>query len=239
MAFNNDFLYGIIDNNNGYRPEDFEEMSCLQDADLNVNAPLDISFDYGHWFNGIVTGQEDSRDYHFRFLSAMSIDENEKFEQLLHRWCNYYRFHKSKVVDYWYDHTALNKDGRSEEYPDIVKRVLSSYGWWVNLLYIGHQPSPNERYLYMGYVYGNDHPEVPKVTMNRHHCKYLIISMNGAKAKQGSSGTEKDKADEKNQKIDQRTTTHFSDAHDTLLMGKYAGRTAQRSSVPPPIMGRN
>lgn len=225
VKFNNDYLEGIIDNNNGYNVDSFSNMTSQQDADVNFNQPLEISMDYGAWFNGIVTGQETSRD--FRFLSAMSINENDRFEDLLNKWCTYYRFHKAKTVYYWYDHTAVTRDARSETYPDIVKRVLYSFGWTVVDMYIGQQPSHDDRYRFMGYIYKGDRPELPTVSLNRHHCKYLIISLNGANVKQGRNGFEKDKADEKKHEIDQRTTTHFSDAHDTLLMGKYASSTTQ------------
>lgn len=233
LNFNNDYLEGILDNDNGYKADSFANMNCNQDADLLVNDPLEISMDYGAWFNGIVTGQE-HRDG-FRFISAMSITgENDMFEDLLDQWCTYYRFHNEKTVYYWYDHTARDHDSRAEEYPQIVQRVLGSYGWTVIEMYIGHQPSPDDRYKFMGYIYKGNHPNLPTVTMNRHHCKWLIVSMNGANVKQGRKGFEKDKADEKNRKIDQRTTTHFSDAHDTLLMGKYAALTVSQAALPEP-----
>ena len=230
VNFNNDYLDGVIDNNNGYKPEAFAQMNCLQDADLLIEEPLEISMDYGGWINCLVTGQES--DNHFRFISEASIRSGEQFEDLLKQWCIYYVPHKQKTVYYWYDHTARDRDARSEEYPEIVRRVLSGYGWTVIDMYIGAQPSHDDRYKFMTYIYKGDHPNLPQVSINSHHCKYLIISINGAKAKQGREGVEKDKADEKNKKIDQRTTTHFSDAHDTILMGKYAAKTIQRVPMP-------
>lgn len=220
-AFNNDYLDGIISNNNGYRPEDFENLTSLQDADVMQDDPLEIAMDYGSWFNGIVTGQE--YNHAFWFLSAMSIDEKETFEDLLNTWCNYYRFHRNKTVYYWYDHTAKDPDSRTEEYHIIVNRVLRSYGWTVIDMYIGKQPAPEDRYKFWGYAHKGDHPNLPRFMYNRHHCKWLIVSVNGANIRQGKHGFEKDKKDETNHKIDQRTTTHFSDIMDTLAVGKYGG----------------
>lgn len=234
VKFNNDYFDGVIDNNNGYKPEAFAQMNCRQDEDL-IDEPLEVSMDYGAWFNGVVTGQES--DNVFRFLSAMSINEDDRFEDLLNQWCEYYAPHKHKTVFYWYDHTARDRDARAEEYPEIVNRVLSSYGWTVIEMYIGMQPTQDDRYKFMGYLYKGDHPDLPKVIMHKYHCKYLIISLNGAKVSVGRKGFEKDKKDEKNHAIDQRTTTHFSDAHDTLLMGKYASRTLGAIYMPPPMMG--
>jgi hypothetical protein len=182
--------------------------------------------DYGAWFNGIVTGQEDGRT--FRFLSAMAIDEHKKFEDLLITWCEYYRFHKNKTVYYWYDHTARDHDSRTEEYPAIVNRVLRGYGWTVVEMYIGKQPNPEDRFKFWSYAHKGDHPDLPRFMYNRSHCKWLIISINGAGIRQGRNGFEKDKRDEGNQKIDQRTTTHFSDAMDTLAVGKYGDRLSDK-----------
>lgn len=228
VAFNNDYLEGLVTNNNGYDVKHFENLTSLQDADVLFDEPLEISMDYGAWFNGIVTAQESEDGGEFRYLTAISIDESETFEQLLNTWCNYNRFHRNKTVYYWYDHTALDTDARTEQYPVIVGRVLRSYGWTVVENYIGAQPSPDDRYRFFGYAHKGDHPNLPKFRYNRHHCKYLVISINGANVKQGRNGFAKDKADETNRKIDQRTTTHFSDAHDTIAMGKYAEKTNEK-----------
>src|SRR3546814_140003 len=199
-------------------------MNCQQDGELRLDEPLEISMDYGGWFNGIVTGQEDHRDT-FRFLSAMSIDENKKFEDLLKLWCEYYRFHRNKVVYYWYDHTALDRDARTEEYPVIVMRVLASYGWSVIEMFIGHQPSGDDRYRFMGYLHGGGHENLPTVLYHRHHCKYLVISLNNANQRQGRDGVVKDKRDEQKHDNDQRTKTHLRE--EDRSEGKEWGRTGR------------
>lgn len=229
VDFNNDHLDGIIDNGNGYNPNAFEQMNSLQDNDVEHDQLLEISLDYGAWFNGIVTCQE-SRNV-FRYLSAMSINETERFEDLLVKWCMYYRYHRHKTVNFWYDHTAIGKDSRGATYAEIVTKTLTNHGWLVIPYYIGQQPGHDDRYKFWGYAHKGDHPNIPKFLYNRHHCKYLIISVNNANIKQGRNGFEKDKSDEKNHGIDQRTTTHFSDAHDTIALGKYAARTEERTRL--------
>lgn len=232
VRFNNDYLDGLMDNNNGYSVDAFENLTSLQDGDVSIDQPLEIAMDYGAWFNGIVTGQEQGNEFYF--LSGMSINESERFEDLLIKWCLYYKFHREKTVYYWYDHTAKDNDSRTDEYPVIVNRVLRSYGWNVIDMYIGQQPGHDDRYKFWGYAHKGDHPDLPRFWYNRHHCKYLIISLNNANVKQGRNGFEKDKKNEQNHSIDQRTTTHFSDAHDTLAMGKYAARLNDRAPVPRP-----
>lgn len=221
-AFNNDFLDGIISNSNGYRPEDFENLTSQQDRDVREWEPLEIAMDFGSWFNGIVTGQE--YENCFWFLNAISIGQGETFEDMLNSWCNYYRFHHNKTVYFWYDHTAKDPDSRTVEYHILVNKVLRSYGWTVIDMYIGKQPSPEDRYKFWTYAHQGGHPDLPRFMYNRHHCKYLVMSVNGANVKQGRHGFQKDKTDEGNRAIDQRTTTHFSDAMDTLAVGKYGTR---------------
>ena len=235
VDFNNDYLDSIISNSNGYRTEDFDNMTSLQDGDIRLDDPLEIAMDYGSWFNGILTGQEYNNTFHF--LQAISINETERFEDMLNTWCTYNRFHRNKVVYYWYDHTAKDTDSRTEIYPAIVCRVLRSFGWSVIEMDIGHTVSPEDRYKFWGYAHKGDHPNLPKFKYNRHHCKYLIISVNGANIKQAKNGFAKDKTDEGNHKIDQRTTTHFSDIMDTLGVGKYGNRVNERVRAIRPRLG--
>jgi hypothetical protein len=72
---------------------------------------------------------------------------------------------------------------------------------------------------------------------NKHHCKYLIISINNTDIQQGRNGYVKNKDEEKVRTIDQRTTTHFGDAMDTLAVGKYGHRTNDRAPMARPRIG--
>lgn len=58
---------------------------------------------------------------------------------------------------------------------------------------------------------------------NRNNCSFILESMRHAKIKKGTGASKedfkKDKDDERNIELDQRTTTHYSDAIDTLLYG--------------------
>lgn len=233
--FDNNYLDSLVDVKKGYTDEAFSNLTCLQDNEIVSDQPLDISMDYGAWFNGIVTGQQEGNIY--RFLSGFSIDETKRFEDLLNMWCNYYRPHPEKVVNYHYDHTAKDRDARAEEYPDIVERVLSANGWIVVHHYMGQQPSHDTRFRFWGYAHKSDHPELPQFLYHRQHCKYLIISLNNADLKEGRNGMEKDKRDEKKRDIDQRTTTHFSDAHDTLALGMFGHLLGDKIVMPRARIG--
>lgn len=220
-AFNNDYLSGLIDDmGDGYDRDKFKEMDCRQDADWYPEAPLDIALDYGK-FNCIVTAQETLNMC--RFLSGMSVDSPKLTKDLVEQWCRYYRFHTNKVVYYWHDQTSKGKDGRApKSYSEIVIDTLVANGWEVIPCYYGKAPDHVDKYNFWAVALRNNHPMIPHFSWNRNNCKYVLISISNAGAKEGTNGIEKIKTDERNDTLDQRYTTHFSDACDMLAYFKYA-----------------
>jgi hypothetical protein len=218
-AYNNDYLAGLVDNN-GFSIKDFEHLTCKQDGDHYPHAPLDIALDYGK-FNCMVTGQETMNM--FRYLSGFSVSDPMLTVDLCEQWCDYYEPHQARTVNYWYDQTATGKDGRtSKTYADIVIETITNRGWTVIPQYFGAAALHVDKYNFWGVAMRNDHPHLPMFSWNKHNCKYLIESINNAEAREGSNGIEKVKTDERNDSLDQRYTTHFSDAGDMLAYFKYA-----------------
>lgn len=216
-AFNNDFLSGLVDD--GYDIGKFSEMDCRQDSDHYPNAPLDIALDYGQ-FNCIVTGQETLNM--FRYLSGFSAESPKMTKDLVEEWCKYYRFHQDKTVYYWHDQTAKGTDGRSpKSYAEIVIDTLIANGWTVIPMYYGRNPSHIDKYNFWAVAMRNDHFALPHFSWNKHNCKYVIESINNAEAVDGKNGIEKVKTDEKKKNLDQRYTTHFSDAMEMIAFYKY------------------
>lgn len=220
-AYNNDYLQGIVDNN-GYNIADFSNLDCRQDGDHVPGVPLHIALDYGK-FNCVVTGQ-DVMNF-FKFISAFSAESPKLTKDLCEQWCDYYAAHTERVVYYYYDQTATGKDGRSAQtYAEIVTETLQRRGWTVIPEYYGSAPSHVDKYNFWAIAMRNDHPTLPIFQWNKHNCKYLIESINNAEAKEGTNGIEKVKTDERKDKLDQRYTTHFSDAGDMLAYFRYATR---------------
>ncbi len=218
-AYNNDFLAGIVDKN-GYNLLDFQNLDCRQDGDHRPNSPLDISLDYGK-FNCIVTGQETFDE--FKYLSAFSVESPKLTEDLVNLWCDYYTFHFDKTVYYWYDQTATGRDGKSPRtYAEIVMDTLRDRGWVVIPQYYGQAAAHVDKYNFWGIAMRNNHNALPRFSWNRDNCKYGIESMNNAEAKEGTNGIEKVKSDERKEHLDQRYTTHISDAIDMLAYYKYS-----------------
>lgn len=233
--FNDSFLESLMGEN--YRAENFTNLDCRQD-NLHPGVSLEISADYGSWFNGIVTGQERLDLNRFRVLSGFSANESKMMEDVATHWCEYYRWHATKHVYYYYDSTAIGTDGRCmETYFDIIVRVIKAYGWEVTPVYLGKVPDYQERYVFFGKSHRGMAEGVPAIEYHKQNAHWVIVSMQNAGVKQGRQGFEKDKTDEKYHDIDQRTTTHFSDAHDNLIFGKYRKAVTKGTIMLAPRLG--
>lgn len=220
-AYNNDYLAGLVDSK-GYDIASFNHLDCRQDGDHYPHAELDIALDYGK-FNCIVTGQESLGV--FRYISAFSVESPKLTVDLVNQWCDYYQYHNNKVVNYYYDQTATGRDGRAPKtYEELVVDTLVARGWTVNRQYYGGAPTHVDKYNFWGIAMRNNDPSLPIFLWNRFNCKYLIESINNAEAKEGKKGIEKVKTGERKDSLDQRYTTHFSDAGDMLAYFKYASQ---------------
>ena len=192
--------------------------SSRKDADVDRYRPLDVSLDYGAKINTLTSGQLFGRQ--FRFQNSLYVRHPQRMKDLAKQFCHYNRHHGCKEVNYYYDHTALVTSATDDvSYADAWQQYLEAEGWSVNMCYIGHTPTPQNRYELWGTsLRGGDH-ETFTSSFNRANTEYLRISMQNTQIKEGSDGYRKEKKDERNLAIDQRETTHFSDCADTLLVG--------------------
>lgn len=137
---------------------------------------------------------------------------------------HYYRFHRYKVVIYYYDHTAISQDGKVDySYAqELVNAFRAHPEWKIIPIYIGVTPPAKVRYELAGEVFRREHEKIRSIAINRENCGFLLESLRNAQIKKGTSLTEdyrKNKDDERNLELDQKKTTHKSDAFDTLLVG--------------------
>lgn len=216
--YNNYYLESL-----NYNLEAAKSAKCLADGDINLNMPIDIALDYGAAINTIVAEQEINGES--RILNALFVKSPLLLSDLINKFCDYYEAHRAKHVNYRYDHTAVGKDaGRAQSFADIVVEAFTKRGWTVNPIYMGQAPNHHAKYIFMGDFFKGEDSRLPKCIMNKHNCKYLILSINNAGVMQGKNGFEKDKRPEKQKGAIDEETTHFSDAFDTLIFFKYSQR---------------
>ncbi|WP_020599184.1 hypothetical protein [Spirosoma panaciterrae] len=191
-----------------------------KDADVDKYRPLDIALDNGAHINPLLVGQLHGREY--RILKELYVRHPERVQDVAIAFCKYYKHHPCKTVNYFFDHTALGTSATSSVSPkDTFVEILEKDGWNVEQQYIGHTPDPENRSELWGRSLRGGDSRLFRVGFNRHNCQYVRISMQQTQIEQGSQGFRKNKADERNSNLDQRETTHFSDAADTLLWGAH------------------
>lgn len=217
VQYNNSYLESL-----DYNFEKVSELDCRQDGDVNLNQPLDIALDYGAAINWLIVAQEGMSTY--KYLNAMFVKTPQLTRDVVTNFCNYYRFHKSKVVNYYYDHTAIGTRGSDGgTYKDDVISTLRKAGWIVIEHYIGQAPGHDKKYRLWAAGFTNDQ-RLCCPLFNRHNCKLLILSMQNAPIKEGRNGFEKDKRSERRMINNREEATDASDAADTLYYGRFAAR---------------
>ncbi len=195
------------------RPDD-----CSKDADLDHNQPLLAGADYNSSINPIAIGQLHGRT--LQTVKSMEVMSPLKFRDLAIKFNKYYKPYKRKHLVIFYDHTGLPTSATSDTpYINHFTDELQSLGWLVELYYIGQTADYKDRYEDAAIAFKGGNQDVPFATFNRTNTETLTTAMGLAKTKQGRKGFEKDKGDEREPDKDQRHTTHYTDAWDTLLQG--------------------
>ena len=213
--------YGFIDNHTERIRQSGFEPDSRMDADVQPGMPLDIAFDANGYFNCCCIGQQGQR--HYNYLNAFFVKDEDRLEELCQMVIAYYRYHPTKLLNFYYDHTFVGTDStRIFSYADMIEKAFRSKGWRVNMLYIGQQPKQDSRYRMWGAVLKEDDRQVMPVRLNKSNCAQLLVALQRAAVRQGSKGFEKDKRDEARiHTVPPEEATHFTDAFDTLYIGKF------------------
>lgn len=193
-----------------------------KDGDVDPEMPLHAALDYGAHINTMAIGQYSGSG--FNVVKGLDVIHPYRMSDLSKSFLQYYKHHKAKVLYFYYDHTALSNNAVSSlSYADEWIKLISAGGWKVRKIYVGATPFANVRYEMWGKLLRNEHPGLRSVKFNRNNCEFILESMRQAKIKKGTGSAsedfKKDKDDERNIELDQRKTTHYSDAVDTLLYG--------------------
>lgn len=197
---------------------------CRWDSDLNLYKELDISLDYNAKINSLVCGQEDSPSL-YKILSSFFVKHPDRVKELIVNFCDYYAYHKRKVVNYYYDHTAVATNAIADiSVSDVVVDTFVQLGWTVNRIYIGQASSHNSRFIFFGSLFKEDNGNLPRIQINSTNADSYIVSLNNAGIRKDKGEIRKDKRPELNANIAQEKTTHLSEAGDCLLVAKFASR---------------
>jgi hypothetical protein len=190
-----------------------------KDADIDPKKPLSIALDYNAAINNLVVGQRTDK---MRVLNHIYSLWPQLLPHCVEQFCKYYRNYPNRNIVYWFDHTALQGKNAVSNivFKDEVIDVLQKNGWKVIPKYMGQTPSHESRYLFINKVFSQAEPGQPPIMINSENCPSLITAIESAEVKQGKNGFEKQKKYEADTSLDQSTTTHVTDAFDTLIYGE-------------------
>jgi hypothetical protein len=186
--------------------------------DIDPGKPFIISADYQHTVSPIPISQlailPGGKKITHNYVDEVSTVYPEGLRAAVKLFCERNKSHPYKVVYYAYDHTAIGKENEADEPCKKVKDELQKNGWAVIDVYTGQASGHYDRYLdTIDWMENKDHDHID-IRINRRRCKYLLISVTNAGAVTSGNETKKDKSGEKDKRLDQRETTHFSDAFD-------------------------
>ena len=194
------------------------------DNDADTNRAIDIACDYNHSISCLVAGQSFGDEY--RVINALNTKPPQSLRGVVKAFCQFYKGHKKKVVNYYYDHTALQGKNAVSDIA-FFEQVITAFqqeGWIIVPHYIGAATTYDTRYYLFLDLLTEQNPLLPKFRYNLRNCEDLQISMQRAEASTSNNKTIKVKKDEKDKSLDQAHTTHNSEALDTLITGIFAER---------------
>lgn len=189
---------------------------CRLDSDLDSELPITVAFDANSNFNCMVCGQD--KDWKLRILKSLFVKYDRKLPELVEDFCEYYKWHKKKLVIFYFDATFKGTVTgiHANELYVIIERAFKAHGWRVVRKFIGRPMNHIEKNLLINEMFKGKRKN--RILINRDNNEDLIISIESAAVVNGK----KDKSGEKDVETDEdqlENRTDFSDAFDTLSIG--------------------
>lgn len=214
-AFDNSYLDSL-----DYDLKKAQHLDCRQDEDLSKEVPLVIAFDANAAINSLVVSQVTDKIH--RTLKSFYVKTPRKLTELCNDFADYYFYHTNKDVVFYFDTTFNWEDASSAEtYAEEIIRVLTSRGWNVMPVYIGHPMRHDKKHTEIDKALKGQ-PDYLLPMFNRNNTEYLIVAMERTGVKIDRNGYQKDKSAEKladTPENPDETKTHITDAWDTNWIG--------------------
>lgn len=201
---------------------DFRKLSsdCRYDGDIDNTKPICIALDYNSAISSVSVGQRIGK--HANTINWKFVKTPRKLHELINDLCDYYAPLPNRDIVYFFDHTAVVTNAATgETFKDIVCNILRARDFNVIDVYIGQAPAHSLKHTKIDEGL-KGHPDMLFPQFNKYNTEILFVAMGQTRAKQGKSGFEKDKSEEK--KIDSQDApdeykTHGTDSWDTLYWG--------------------
>lgn len=231
--YTDSYEYNFVDNL-GFNTNKLSKKDSRWDKDCDPNQPLNISHDWGA-FNCITVDQYSKKPLFIndqftipgntvRFINYMYVSHPRIHTDLAKDFCEYYNYHKNKVVHQFGDKSGNNAMANSKDTMfNEFANVLRKNGWRVIKERTGDAEHLG-RHDFINKLHKAEDQTLPMVMYNNNNCKDLRIALESAPMKDGK----KDKRSEGNPRIQQQHATHGTDAHDYRLWFGFHPLTASK-----------
>jgi hypothetical protein len=184
------------------------------DVFYNKSKKLLLSFDFNAAITSMIIAQHDEESNELRILDELYVTY-QTITDLITLFLNKYGSHDKKYVEIYGDRNGNNQSALAEYtfYSKIIEK-LTEGGWKCEKKVIGLDPRHKEKHRVIDNILREENPRAPKVRINKNNCKWLIVSIQNSGITMDFG---KDKSDEKNISIDQRSAPHLSDCFDSLV----------------------
>jgi hypothetical protein len=213
---------------------------CRWDKDHDPTKPINISHDWGA-FNCITVDQEWESDPMFggqnsvRFINYMHVTHPLIFQDLAHRFCEYYQYNKTKTVYQYGDKSGDKREANSKQtYFEEFAAILEKRGWRVIREALG-DAAHLARHNFISTLHREKDERLPIIRYNANNCKDLRIALEST----AMVDHKKDKSSERNRSINQAHATHGTDAHDYRLWWGIRNRIEDPVYQSPADFGRH
>jgi hypothetical protein len=200
-------------------------------SDYDPSLPLEISFDFGANVTCMLIAQEHKNElrfidmFHASRSSSAIVPSADEPKQLLQRvvaqFVNKYGKHPNKVM-IWGDYSGHNKSDRAPSSYEVVEGLFQKAKInYINKVEKTTNPKHAKKYFVINDILEKTVDLVPAIKINKSTCGELILSIQISPVDDDFS---KDKRSERDTNLPPSMQTHYSDAFDYILWGKYHHR---------------
>lgn len=184
--------------------------------DIIPGLPLRVAVDWGGVINSALVWQR--IDNRLPINNHLYAEHPKKIKDLAFAFIEYYRYHPTKHVMLWYDHTGNNRQANSDKTnAQEFAGYLQDNGWTVSMMTKGGAPSHEWKYYRGQAVLGEEDKRYPIIRINGNQCPHLITAIKLTPIKRADDQIKKDKSSERDVNFPQHQATHVTDCLDIII----------------------
>lgn len=200
----------------------YDSRSCRwTDPNKNLIGGMDVGN-----MNSLVLNQEFGNE--FRTVKCMHVLQPEIIDDLAKKFVDFYKYHKNKTLELYYDRSANNRMPNSRV-PTIIqfKNKVLEYDkdWYIDLKSMHMKNVPHEdRKLLIDTIHSESDTSMPIHRIDEANAREYVSSVRFAPYL--THEKKKDKSSEKKRRLEllPSGSTNYSDANDYAIWGKYSHR---------------